>query len=177
MTKKKPAPEKSGAGFVWLMKVGLSRTSRKCPANFRKIGFFGRAWKFLLCLVFEHRNRQNRCTATVSRAFDGGHRNTGQYILRHFITQKNTFEFCSLHQINIIRTCSPSGTGSGLLFIWTISAHRKSGPCQFGGGRFQYLHFPFYIIKKLLQIPFRTFKYRCYFVNGNRFEHTVTHTV
>ena len=35
-----PAPEKSRAGFVWLMKNSLSRTSRKCPANFRKIGFY-----------------------------------------------------------------------------------------------------------------------------------------
>ena len=78
MTKKKPAPEKSGAGFVWLMKNSLSRTSRKCPANFRKIGFFGCAWKFLLRLFFEYRNRQNRCAATVSRAFDTERHNTSR---------------------------------------------------------------------------------------------------
>ena len=50
------------------------------------------------------------------------------------------FEFCSLHQSNIIRTCSPSGTGSGLLFIWTISAHRESGsrPIWMGAAPFMY---------------------------------------
>ena len=38
------------------------------------------------------------------------------------------FEFCSLHQINIIRIYSPLGTGSDLLFTSTISAHRKAAP-------------------------------------------------
>ena len=37
------------------------------------------------------------------------------------------FEFCSLHQSNIIRIFSPSGTGSDLLFTWTVSAHKEIG--------------------------------------------------
>ena len=43
------------------------------------------------------------------------------------------FEFCSLHQINIIRIFSPSGTGSDLLFIWTESAHKKAAPVSLTG--------------------------------------------
>ncbi len=51
-----------------------------------------------------------------------------------------SFEFCSLHQRNIIRTCSPSGTGSGLLFIWIASTHKKrSLP---GGGGLEYYDSP-----------------------------------
>ena len=34
------------------------------------------------------------------------------------------FDPAYLHQSNIIRTCSPLGTGSGLLFIWIISAYK-----------------------------------------------------
>ena len=49
------------------------------------------------------------------------------------------FDPLRVHQSNIIRTCSPSGTGSGLLFIWTVSAHKESGPCQLTGGRFCYV--------------------------------------
>ena len=44
------------------------------------------------------------------------------------------FDPAYLHQSNIIRTCSPSGTGSGLLFIWTIFLYNKNGPCHFWQG-------------------------------------------
>lgn len=45
------------------------------------------------------------------------------------------FDPAYLHQSNIIRTFSPSGTGSDLLFTWTISARKESGPCRYDGGR------------------------------------------
>ena len=43
------------------------------------------------------------------------------------------FDPAYLHQSNIIRTCFPSGTGSGLLSIWTISAHSKAAPVGLTG--------------------------------------------
>lgn len=41
--------------------------------------------------------------------------------------------FVNERQSNIIRIFSPSGTGSDLLFIWTVSAHRKTAPVGMTG--------------------------------------------
>ena len=61
------------------------------------------------------------------------------------------FESSSLHQSNIIRTCSPSGTGSGLLFIWTIFLYNKTALATFGRGRYSLSN----LVSILIQHPFQ----------------------
>ena len=61
------------------------------------------------------------------------------------------FESSSLHQSNIIRTCSPSGTGSGLLFIWTIFLYNKTALATFGRGRYSFSN----LVSILIQHPFQ----------------------
>ncbi|MCX4371905.1 MAG: hypothetical protein OSJ58_08745, partial [Dysosmobacter sp.] len=41
--------------------------------------------------------------------------------------------FVVVSQSNIIRTFSSLGMGSGLLFIWTMSAHRKAASIDWMG--------------------------------------------
>ena len=61
------------------------------------------------------------------------------------------FEFCSLHQSNIIRIFSPSGTGSDLLFAWTIFLYSKTALATSGRGRYSFSN----LVSILIQHPFQ----------------------
>ena len=47
------------------------------------------------------------------------------------------FDPAYLHHRGYIRTCSLSGMGSDIFFIWITSAHKKSCPCRCDRGSFR----------------------------------------